>query len=465
MADKRTPSSPEPRKARTAVGDNGQGLRASILAGPQVSVIEISRQELLVESDVRLTPGAGICLNVSIAGANYLAGGRITRVDAALAAGQVKYRAGVKLDNEMPAFDLMQPAPQPAAPAVPEVPAVHAPSQPAPRIEARPGAAEEPMDQQQTLQMLKTALRSSEAVRKELAEELEAARATWDAERRSLEAKISNAEKSATTAGQQVSNAREAEKLLAGKHAQEQAAWTKDRAALQESAKQLEARAVQADTRAKQVDARAQQAEARVKELEPKVKDLEARAAQAEASLKQAAGRVEQIQQEARTFQEKERTAAAHAKELEAAQRALVETAKKAEELAAKTTRDLTASRENEQRLSKRIEEITAQMESVLQEHQRQDAELEAAMAMVAAAEQKINAHEKERRDWAAHKERLSVRLQTTEKWCADQQELLYELQQQLGRASTLLDGWAPQSLDAADAAEPPSQGARKATA
>ncbi|MBI2223179.1 MAG: hypothetical protein HYU53_18475 [Acidobacteria bacterium] len=432
MSEKRNPPSPEPRHARSA----SVALRASILAGPEVSVIEISRQELVVESDVRLTPGAGICLNVSIAGANYLAGGRITKVDAALAAGQVRYRASVKLDNEMPAFDLVQPQPA-VEPAVPEPPSVG----PAPRTAPEPAAAEEPMDHQQTLQMLKTALRSSEAVRKELVEELEAARAKWDAERQALEARVGQVQKSATTAGQQISNAREAERLLAGKYAQEQAAWVKERAALQESARQAEARA---------------------KEFEPKVKDLETRAAQAEAAARQAGSRVDQIQQEARTIQERERAAAARVKELEAGQRALQEAAKKAGELSAKAAHDLAAVRDNEQRLAKRIEEMTGKMDGLLEDRQRQEAELEAAMAMVAAAEQKIGGHEKERRDWAAQKERLSARLQTTEKWCADQQHLLYELQQHLGRASTLLDGWTPQSLDEADGEQ---AAARKATA
>lgn len=426
MSEKRNPPSPEPRHARSASGGNAQGLRASILAGPEVSVIEISRQELLVESDVRLTPGAGICLNVSIAGANYLAGGRITKVDAALAGGQVRYRASVKLDNEMPAFDLVQPQPA-VEPAVPEPPSVSS----APRTAPEPAAAEEPMDHQQTLQMLKTALRSSEAVRKELVEELEAARAQWDAERQALEARVGQVQKSATTAGQQISNAREAERLLAGKYAQEQAAWVKERAALQESARQADARV-----------------------------------AQAEAAAKQATGRVDQIQQEARTIQERERAAAARVKELEAGQRALQEAAKKAGELAAKAAHDVAAVRDNEQRLAKRIEEMTGKMDGLLEDQQRQEAELEAAMAMVAAAEQKIGGHEKERRDWAAQKERLSARLQTTEKWCADQQHLLYELQQHLGRASTLLDGWTPQSLDEADGEETAApKGARKATA
>lgn len=453
MSEKRNPPSPEPRHARSA----SVALRASILAGPEVSVIEISRQELVVESDVRLTPGAGICLNVSIAGANYLAGGRITKVDAALAAGQVRYRASVKLDNEMPAFDLVQPQPA-VEPAVPEPPSVG----PAPRTAPEPAAAEEPMDHQQTLQMLKTALRSSEAVRKELVEELEAARAKWDAERQALEARVGQVQKSATTAGQQISNAREAERLLAGKYAQEQAAWVKERAALQESARQAEARAAQADARAKQIEGRLAQAEARAKEFEPKVKDLETRAAQAEAAARQAGSRVDQIQQEARTIQERERAAAARVKELEAGQRALQEAAKKAGELSAKAAHDLAAVRDNEQRLAKRIEEMTGKMDGLLEDRQRQEAELEAAMAMVAAAEQKIGGHEKERRDWAAQKERLSARLQTTEKWCADQQHLLYELQQHLGRASTLLDGWTPQSLDEADGEQ---AAARKATA
>jgi chromosome segregation ATPase len=456
-------------------------VHASILAGPEVSLVGISRQELIIESDVRLAPGAGICLNVTIADANYLAGGRITKVDAALSAGRVKYRAGVKLDNEVPAFDLE--SAEPVKLCAEEVPPPEAP----------PNTAEDPMDQQQTLQMLKTALRSSEAHRKQLTEEYTAARATWDAERRALDARIAQAEKTATAAGQQVHTSREAERLLAGKHAQEQAAWTKERAALQEKAKQIEARAAQGDARANQLDARVQQAEAqakafearvneleprlkqleprlkeleprlrelepRVKELEPKVKDLEARLAQSDAAAKKSAGRIDELQKESAATQERERAALARVKELETSARSAQEAMKKRELRVEELGRDLTAARENEQRLSRSLEEQKKRLDAMLRDKEKQDAELDAALATVTAAEQRIGTHEKERRDWTAQKERLTARLQTTEKWCADQQQLLYELQQQLGRATTLLDGWKPQ-LDSVETA------ARKATA
>src|SRR5512138_2345449 len=137
-----------------------RSVHANILAGPDVLVLEMSRRELLLEADVRLTPGAGICLNVTIGDANYLAGGRVARVDATLAGGQVRYRAGVVLDNEMPAFDQAAvTTPKPAE---------------ASRTPAKGAAEEVPMDAAQEHQILKTALRSAEAARKDLVEELHA---------------------------------------------------------------------------------------------------------------------------------------------------------------------------------------------------------------------------------------------------------------------------------------------------
>jgi predicted nucleic acid-binding Zn-ribbon protein len=109
-----------------------------------------------------------------------------------------------------------------------------------------------------------------------------------------------------------------------------------------------------------------------------------------------------------------------------------------------KLGRELAAARDNEQRLARSLEEQKNRIQAMLSAKEKQDAELDAALATVTAAEQRIAAHEKERRDWMSQKERLTERLKTTEKWCADQQQLLYDLQQQLGRATTLLDGWKP---------------------
>jgi len=56
--------------------------------------------------------------------------------------------------------------------------------------------------------------------------------------------------------------------------------------------------------------------------------------------------------------------------------------------------------------------------------------------------------------------------LQVTEKWCADQQDLLYSLQQHLAGAATLLDGWKPAAIETLpDADGKAVKNGRKATA
>jgi len=106
--------------------------------------------------------------------------------------------------------------------------------------------------------------------------------------------------------------------------------------------------------------------------------------------------------------------------------------------------RELAAAREDGQQLSRRLEEQGAKLHAAQEEQQRLESAVETLRADLASAEQKIAGHEKDRRDWAAQKDRLTARLQTTEKWCADQQDMLYQLRQQIGKAFTLVDDWKP---------------------
>lgn len=485
-------------------------VHANILAGPDVLVLEMSRRELLLEADVRLTPGAGICLNVTIGDANYLAGGRVSRVDATLSGGQVRYRAGVVLDSDMPAFDhavsrnTPAEAPRPSRPSASEPEASRAP---------RPGAAEEePMDAAQEQQILKTALRSAEAHRKSLVEELHALQAErdkWAEQRKALEQRVATAESKVDAAARQLNAGKDAakkvEQELVAKYAKEQTSWQAERKALQEAVKQgqtvtreVDARLKEIDARAKDADSRAKQAEAKIAELEARVKAADARAAAAEArttaaeakapaaearavaaetkvaaaeaKISEIHGKAEQLARDLAGAQERERGASAkHLKAQEvwnSERQSLQERLKGADARVAQLTSELTAARDSEQRLAKEIKAEQAKVADLVQENERQIEEMEALRASLADAEQSAARHEQEKQSWAAQKERVTSRLQVTEKWCADQQELLYSLRQHLAGATTLLDGWKPaiDALPDADGNATKTSG-RKATA
>jgi chromosome segregation ATPase len=472
-------------------------VHANILAGPDVLVLEMSRRELLLEADVRLTPGAGICLNVTIGEANYLAGGRVTRVDATLSGGQVRYRAGVALDNDMPAFDQ----------AVSTKPRTEAPRAP------QPAAAEEqPMDAAQEHQILKTALRSAEAARKDLSEELhalQAERAKWDEQRKTLDERVAQAESKVDAAARQLNAGKDAakkiEQELVAKHAKEQAVWDAERKTLQQTVVQAQGVLRQADTkikesdaRFKEADARAKQAEAQIAEIQLKIKVAEANTAAAEAKIaaaeakapaaearavaaetkfvaieaktREAQAKVDQLARDLAAMQERERSTSTKllkAQEAWNSERvSLQERVKVADARGAQLTADLEAVRESEQRLSKQLKAEEARLADLIQENERQISEMETARAALAEAEQAMARHEQDKQSWAAQKERLTSRLQTTERWCADQQELLYSLRQHLSGATTLLDGWKPAAIDSsADADITAVTNERKATA
>jgi len=491
-----------------------RSVHANILAGPDVQVLEMSRRELLLEADVRLTPGAGICLNVTIGDANYLAGGRVTRVDATLSGGQVRYRAGIALDNDMPAFE------QPVARST--------------RTEASPappaGAAEEePMDTAQEQQILKTALRSAESHRKELAEELhalQAERARWDEQRKTFEQRIAAAEHKVDAAARQLNAgkdaAKQSEQALVAKYAKEQAAWQAERKTLQDALTRAESLATQADARftdsdgrLKDADARLTDADTRLKQADGKFKELdarvktvdakaaaaeakttaaeakviaadsrteaaearaaavetrataaEARAAAAETKSKETQARTDQLTRELAAAQERERSAAASQDAWNTERASLQERAKIADGRIAQLISELAGVRESEQRLLKKMKDEEAKLLDLVQENERQIEEIDGVREALAASEQVVARHEQEKQSWTAQKERLTSRLQLTEKWCGDQQDLLYALRQHLGGAATLLDGWKPPAVDGlADTEAKDTKSGRKATA
>jgi len=269
-------------------------VRAKLLAGPEVLVLEISSKALVIEADVHLRPNSGIGLNITMANVTYQARGRVTSVDASLAAGGVRYRANVSLDAEISAFA-----------------AHHGPES---NIEHQNAAA---------------------------------------------------AAKSGLT-----------------------------ESVLEQTVKELE-------TRARSAEARSQQAETRLKELET----LQANAATA---MKQAGTRIKQLEQMIETSQQREAALTAHLNDAEAAWEA-----------------------------------------------ERNKLQSEAADALERATLLEATL-EKDRRDWTAQKSRLASRLEATERWCADQQDVLYEIQGPVAKLSALLAGWKPdQASDNADESAP----------
>lgn len=290
-------------------------LRASILAGPDVQVVNVSRGGLLVEADVRLSPGSGVCLNVALGDQLYQVGGRICRVDAALVGGRVKYRAGIALDEEMAIFDLT-PAPADAAP------------QPADPVLVEQADTRE------------RALRDTEA-------ELTALRQQLEDERRKLDQQGQTLDTLTDTL--RAAESYRAELLTA--HAAEQARWQDER-------------------------------------------------------------------------------------------RLLEERARHAEDLAADLAREARLARDSERRTQQQQDEQREALERELREYQQQLAELQTVhAALTSATARRLEEYERERRAWSAREADAASKIETTEIWCADQQDLLYQLRRQMTAMFTLLEG------------------------
>ena len=290
-------------------------LHASILAGPDVQVVNVSRGGLLVEADVRLSPGSGVCLNVALGDQLYQVGGRICRVDAALVGGRVKYRAGIALDEEMAIFDL-SPSPADAAP------------RPADPVLVEQADTRE------------RALRDTEAELASLRQQLDDERRQMDQQRQTLDT---------VTETLRTAEAYRAELLAA--HAAEQARWQEER-------------------------------------------------------------------------------------------RLLEERARHAEDLAADLAREARLARDGERRAQQHQDEERAALERELREYQQQLAELQTVhAALTTATTQRLEEFERERRTWSTREADAATRIETTESWCADQQELLYQIRRQMTAMFTLLEG------------------------
>jgi hypothetical protein len=290
-------------------------LRASILAGPDVQVVNVSRGGLLVEADVRLSPGSGVCLNVALGDQLYQVGGRICRVDAALANGKVKYRAGIALDEEMAIFDL---SPDQASAA--------------PRL-ADPVLLEQADSRER-------ALRDTEAELASLRLQLEDERRQMEQQRKTLDT---------LTDTLKAAESYRAELLAA--HAAEQGRWQEER-------------------------------------------------------------------------------------------RMLEERARHAEDLAADLAREARLARDSERRTLQQQDEQRSTFERELREYQQQLAELQTVhAALTSATAQRMDEYERERQAWSAREADVASKIETTESWCADQQDLLYQIRRQMTAMFTLLEG------------------------
>jgi hypothetical protein len=206
-------------------------LRASILAGPDVQVINVARGGLLVESEVRLTPGAGVCLNATLGDQVYQIAGRVSRVDASLTHGRVKYRAGIALDQEMAIFDLPPAADASAA----DTEADRALDdeleerlQPSQESETAAALRTELTDLRLEVQQqrdagaaLRQAVDSGEAARRQLIDGQAAERTRWAEERKLLQERARENEEQAATLARKIRSVVEAQRDQAEQHALE----------------------------------------------------------------------------------------------------------------------------------------------------------------------------------------------------------------------------------------------------
>jgi hypothetical protein len=228
-------------------------LRASILAGPDVRVINMARGGLLVESDVRLTPGSGVCLNLTVGDELYQVAGRICRVDAALINGKVTYRAGIALDEEMAIFDIPSGRPPSESPlpsgietdAIGETAKDHVVEEYQSELEALraelANQRREQVQQRTALETLTNAVQSGDAHRKQLLETQVAERAQWHEERGRLEERVRLAEDQVTELTRALRDLRDNERWLIQKHTQERAMLVAESAERQQQLIELNA--------------------------------------------------------------------------------------------------------------------------------------------------------------------------------------------------------------------------------
>lgn len=189
----------ERRRARRHPASRLPKVHVSILAGPDVKLVDVSPQGLLVESEVRLIVGAAVCLTVKFDNESHLVGGRVARVSATLDGKTVRYLAGIALDGSFAPFDLPGPEHCAATTPAPQTPAQQTdkttagvnPESVSKLASAPTPAAEAEQREQQPdrrmIAMLKSALQASERSRMDADTDQRKTRETWEQERRTFE--------------------------------------------------------------------------------------------------------------------------------------------------------------------------------------------------------------------------------------------------------------------------------------
>jgi hypothetical protein len=235
MSAQDAPEGADRRRARRYAAHRLPTLRASLLAGPDVAVLNVSRGGLLLESEVRLRPGAGICLNVRLDDETHRLDGHVSHVDATIVEGRVVYRAGVSFDREMPLFDLGAPdgrdrsapsgVPPPPIPVTTIDPARDASAAETSRLREELESEREKREQQAaTIAALRDALESGERLRRGLLEEHASERERWAQEQQELLERVREAEDQASAMMQDMRIARDAARKASRAHASELAA-------------------------------------------------------------------------------------------------------------------------------------------------------------------------------------------------------------------------------------------------
>jgi hypothetical protein len=231
MSQHHTPNAHDRRGAPRHPAARLPSLRASILAGPDVTVINVSRGGLLVQSDVRLKPGLGICLSLTLDGVIHVLDGKVSHATARFEDQRVVYCVGIALDQETTIFDSVAAGAAPAAPASTSRADVAEPVITERDYELELAVLREQLERERrereqearTLETVRGALESGERLRRELADAHAADRSQWESEQRELVVRTREAEEQAASMAHDMRVARDEARRVARQHAQERA--------------------------------------------------------------------------------------------------------------------------------------------------------------------------------------------------------------------------------------------------
>jgi hypothetical protein len=232
MSHHHPPNAQDRRGAPRHPATHLPSLHASILAGPDVTVLSVSRGALLVQSDVRLKSGLGICLSLTLDGVIHVLDGKVSHATAKLADERVVYCVGIALDQETTIFDSIAAGAAWAAPSAPRDADVAEPVFAERDYELELASLREQLDRERrereeearTIDALREALESGERLRRELVDAHARDRSQWESEQREHVIRVREAEEQAASMAQDMRAARDDAPHVARQHAQERAA-------------------------------------------------------------------------------------------------------------------------------------------------------------------------------------------------------------------------------------------------